>query len=272
MLYFTMTQRVPNTMTEVEYLEFERASEIKHEYLYGEVFAMEGASEAHNLIVANLITAMKNQLRGRPCKVCLSDMRFKIDARTYTYPDIIAVCGDAKLADSVFDTLLNPIVIIEVLSPSTEAYDRGYKLRNYRKLASRQEYVLVSQDSHHIDHYLLQDNGMWSFTDAEGPNAKIELSSIGCTLTLTDVYEQVTFAEANDESNSTDTADDLQEVMFAYLSKRISLAKAAELLGLSRFDLMERFERTGIPLRQGLDTLEEAIDEVSTAHHGKASA
>jgi Uma2 family endonuclease len=189
-----LPQPIP-TMTEAEYLEFERASEIKHEYLHGEVLAMAGASESHNLIIANLITAMKNQLRGHSCKVYPSDMRVKIDARTYTYPDIMVVCGDAKLADNVFDTLLNPMVIIEVLSSSTEAYDRGEKFRNYRKLASLKEYILVSQDSHHIDHYMLQDNGMWSFTDAEGPDATIELSSISCTLALTDVYEQVTFAE-----------------------------------------------------------------------------
>jgi len=189
-------QPIP-TMTEAEYLEFERASELKHEYYNGEIFAMSGASRAHNLIIANLVRVMGNQLLEKSCEVYPSDMRVQIESNIYTYPDVTVVCGDAKFADDVFDTLLNPTVIIEILSPSTEAYDRGGKFRNYRKLASLQEYVLVSQNPHHVERFLFQDNGIWSFTDAEGPDATIELSSIDCVLTLTDVYHRVVFPETD---------------------------------------------------------------------------
>ena len=119
-------RRASQLMSEAEYLEFERASEIKHEFLDGDVFDMTGASEAHNLITVNVITALKNQLRGRPCKLYASDMRVKVSTTgLYTYPDISVVCGEAQFGDEQLDTLLNPNLIIEVLSPSTESYDRG---------------------------------------------------------------------------------------------------------------------------------------------------
>jgi Uma2 family endonuclease len=185
----------PIVMTEAEYLVFERTSDVKHEFFAGEVFAMTGASEAHNLICANMITTLKNQLRGRPCKVYPSDMRVKIEAaRLYTYPDISVVCGEAQFADEMLDTLVNPMVIIEVLSPSTERYDRGKKFQQYRDLPSLQEYVLITQDGPRIERFRLQETGIWEFTDAKGLEASLELSSIGCVLALAEVYEQVTFA------------------------------------------------------------------------------
>jgi Uma2 family endonuclease len=186
--------QTPKAMTEAEYLAFERASLLKHEYIGGEVFAMTGASEAHNLISVNLIASLKNQLRGRPCKVYPGDMRLKIEATgLYTYPDISVVCGEARFADAALDTLVNPTLIIEILSPSAERYDRGRKFQDYRLLASLQEYVLIAQDSPRIERFVRQGDVRWELTDVSGPDASTALTSIGCTLTLAEVYEQVTF-------------------------------------------------------------------------------
>ncbi|MBN8639144.1 MAG: Uma2 family endonuclease [Anaerolineae bacterium] len=183
-------------MTEEEYLAFERASQFKHEYRNGEVVDMTGASERHNLISGSTYVALYSQLRGRPCKVYTNDMRVKVrQARLYTYPDIAAVCGDARFSDDTFDMLINPTIIIEVLSPSTETYDRGEKFQNYRKLVSLQEYVLISQVSPHIERFTRQDNDQWLLTEAKGLDAVIELTSIGCTLKLAEVYEQIDFSD-----------------------------------------------------------------------------
>ena len=181
-------------MTEAEYLAFERASETKHEFLDGEVFAMSGASEAHNLISINTAATLHTRLRGRSCKVYPSDMRIKTPGGLYTYPDLSVVCGgDARFSENEFDTLLNPTVLIEILSPSTERYDRGRKFQAYRELDSLQEYVLIAQDSPHIERYLRQADHVWQFTEAIGLDAEIKLTSIECTLVLADIYEQVTF-------------------------------------------------------------------------------
>ncbi|MBZ0289024.1 MAG: Uma2 family endonuclease [Anaerolineae bacterium] len=185
---------LPKThMTPEEYLTFERASEEKHEYYAGEIFAMTGASENHNLIAGSTYAALYAQLRKRPCNVYPSDMRVKVHATgLYTYPDITIVCGTPELEDNNIDTLLNPTVIIEVLSPSTEAYDRGKKFRHYKTIKSLQDYILISQDSMRIEHFALRDNE-WVYADAEVPNAVITLPSIDCTLRLSDVYEKITF-------------------------------------------------------------------------------
>jgi Uma2 family endonuclease len=180
-------------MTPDEYLKFERASEEKHEYFAGEIFAMSGASENHNVIVGNLIATIHPQLRQKPCKIYPSDMRIKISSTgLYTYPDVTVVCGTPELEDNYVDTLLNSNVIIEVLSPSTEAYDRGKKFRHYKTIKSLQDYILISQDSMRIEHFALRDNE-WAYADAEVPNAVITLPSIDCTLNLSDVYEKITF-------------------------------------------------------------------------------
>jgi Uma2 family endonuclease len=189
-------------MTEAEYLTFERASKSKHEFIAGEVFAMVGASEAHNLISVNVITALNNQLRTRPCKIYPSDMRVKVaDTRLYTYPDIIVVYGNAEFADSHFDTLVNPTVIFEILSPSTERYDRGKKFQDYRELPSLREYVLISQDSPRIERFLLQAQGTWELLDAKGLDATLDLTSIACTLALAEVYAKVTFTPDEEVSS-----------------------------------------------------------------------
>lgn len=189
-------------MTEAEYLAFERASELRHEYFAGEILAISGASEAHNLISGSTFAALYGQLRGRPCKIYGSDMRVKAPATgLYTYPDLSVVCGEARFADNEFDTLLNPIAIIEVLSLSTEAYDRGRRFQHYRRIETLREYLLIAQDSPRIEHYLRRDDGAWLLTEAHGLDAALDLPAIGCALALADVYEQVTFApgSAGDE-------------------------------------------------------------------------
>lgn len=186
-------------MTETEYLAFERASERRHEFCAGEIFAMTGASEAHNLIAANVLVSLRNQLRGRPCRVYIADMRLKVTATgLYTYPDISVVCGEARFADDAFDTLLNPTVIVEVLSPSTEAYDRGRKFQQYRQLETLREYLLIAQNSPRIERYARQGDA-WLLSDIFVPDAVLELPVIGCALALADVYEQVTFSAGGDQ-------------------------------------------------------------------------
>jgi Uma2 family endonuclease len=134
-------------ITAAEYLEIERKAEIKSEYIAGRTYAMSGASRQHNLITANTLSEIHPQLRGRNCEAFVSDMRVKVSPTgMYTYPDDVAVCGEARFEDSHMDTLLNPTVIVEVLSGSTEAYDRGEKFAHYRRLESLREYVLVAQD------------------------------------------------------------------------------------------------------------------------------
>ena len=182
-------------MSEDEYLAFERGSEGKHEYINGDVFAMTGASQTHNLICAYTIATLINKLGDKPCEVYPSDMRLKVAQARYTYPDISIVCGDSEFADDTFDTLLNPIVLLEVLSPSTANYDRTDKFRQYRKLSSLKEYLLIAQDSPHIEHYLRQPDNTWALTDIDGLDAQVELASIGCNLALADIYRKVTFVE-----------------------------------------------------------------------------
>jgi Uma2 family endonuclease len=190
--------------TPERYLAFERASETKHEYLAGEIFAMTGASENHNLITGNTLASLHTQLRRTPCRIYPSDMRLKVPAAgLYTYPDVTAVCGEPQFEeDAVPDTLLNPTVLIEVLSPSTENYDRGKKFQYYRTLESLQEYLLISQESARIEHYVRQGE-QWLFSDAYRLEDVVKLPSIDCTLALADVYEKVTFEPEAGQDAST---------------------------------------------------------------------
>jgi Uma2 family endonuclease len=183
-------------ITEDEYLTFERASAIKHEWIDGEIVAMTDASAAHNLICASTAFVLYAQLRHRACRLYVSDMRVKIQAiGLYTYPDISVVCGDSQFSDDQRDSLLNPTLIIEVLSPTTERYDRGREFQHYRTLASLREYVLIAQDSPRIERYLRQPDDSWQLIDAQGIDAGLTLASIDCTLHLAEVYEQITFTD-----------------------------------------------------------------------------
>ena len=183
-------------VTAADYLAAERTGKTKHEYVAGQVYAMAGASERHNLVAGNTFASLHAQLRRRSCNVYPSDMRVKTRAMgLYTYPDLSIVCGTPQFEDERRDTLLNPTVIVEVLSPTTESYDRGRKFQHYRTMPSLVEYVLVAQDAMHIEQYTRQADGRWVLTEADGPQGVIELTAIGCTLRLDEVYEKVEFAE-----------------------------------------------------------------------------
>jgi Uma2 family endonuclease len=179
-------------LTPEEYLAIERRSEFKSEYFAGHVFALAGASKRHNLIVANLIRALGNQLLDRPCNVYPSDMRVKVrKTGAYMYPDVVVACGDEQFEDDQNDTLLNPVVIIEVLSESTEAYDRGRKFEQYQYIESLAEYLLIAQDSYRIEQYVRQDDGTWRYSEFHSLDDVVQLSAIGCNLDLKDMYAKV---------------------------------------------------------------------------------
>ncbi len=179
--------------TSEEYLVIERKAEYRSEYLEGEMVAMAGASKKHNLIVANLIRVLGNQLLERNCSVFPSDMRVKIEALgNYVYPDIVVACSDEEFEDNENDTLLNPVVIIEVLSDKTEAYDRGKKFEFYQTIPSLVEYILVSQKSYRIEQFIRQNERIWTYADFHRVNEKMSLSSIQCELMVQDVYAKVT--------------------------------------------------------------------------------
>jgi len=169
----------------------ERRSETRSEYLDGEIFAMTGASERHNLLAGNLYTAFRAQLRPRGCRVYVSDMRVKVSATgLYTYPDVTVVCGQPRFEDAEVDTLVNPQVIVEVLSKSTEDYDRGTKFVHYRSLPSLTEYLLVAQDRVHVEHHLRQSEG-WLLTETDRLEDVLELPSVGARLEIAEVYDGV---------------------------------------------------------------------------------
>jgi Uma2 family endonuclease len=185
-------------LTEEQYLEIERKAEYKSEYSAGEMFAMAGAKEGHNLLVTNLVREISEQVRNRPCRVYPSDMRVRIPATgLYTYPDVIAVCGEPKFRDEQRDTLLNPSLVVEVLSPLTEAYDRGRKFEHYRSVGSVTEYLLVSSDRIQVDLYTRQADGRFLLTSANDLEETLELQSVGCLLKLSALYEKVEFPPAS---------------------------------------------------------------------------
>ncbi|MCU0490062.1 MAG: Uma2 family endonuclease [Chloroflexaceae bacterium] len=196
-----MTAQPQSYTTEAEYLAFERASSTRHEYYNGRVYAMAGATEAHNLIAGNVIAALHGQLRAKPCRVYPSDMRVKVrKTGLNTYPDVIIVCGQPEFVDDTGDTITNPIVIVEILSPSTERYDRGMKFQHYRTIATLQEYLLIAQDHHRIEHFSRQSNGLWQLQEAVGLEEQIVIRAIDCILALADVYEKVELQpDAEDE-------------------------------------------------------------------------
>jgi Uma2 family endonuclease len=179
-------------LTPKEYLALERGAEYKSEYLAGEIFAMAGTSERHNLIAGNVFAELHAQLRKRPCKVYVSDVRLKVN-RTglYTYPDVMVVCGETQFADDQQDMILNPTVIIEVLSESTEGYDRGKKFEHYRKLDSLSEYILIAQDRYHVERYVRQPDNQWLLAETDNVHDTLSLTSIACNLALADIYDKV---------------------------------------------------------------------------------
>lgn len=187
-----MSTQLKTNLTPQEYLAIERAAEFKSEYFRGEMFAMSGASRGHNLITLNIAAGLVQQMRGRPCEVYSSDMRVKVSATgLYTYPGVVVVCGEPRFEDTHVDTLLNPTLIVEVLSASTAAYDRGQKFAHYRGIESLTEYVLVAQDERRVEHFAKQSDRQWLQTVVESPEAEIELASIQCALRLREIYDRV---------------------------------------------------------------------------------
>ena len=186
-------------LTPEQYLRQERKSVTKHEYYRGEIFALAGASRQHNLITTNVSSELSTQLKKRSDTVYACAMRVKIDETgLYTYPDVVVVCGKARFEDKEQDTLLNPTVVVEVLSKSTEAYDRGTKFKNYRALPSLTEYVLIAQDTYHIEHYVRQADNQWLLSEVDDPAGIVELPTIQCSLLLSEVYDKVEFAPEAD--------------------------------------------------------------------------
>lgn len=178
-------------VTPEEYLAFERQAEERHEFVDGIIYAMSGASLRHNQITANIIIGLGGQFKGRDCQAMASDMRVKVNETDYVYPDVIAVCGDVELEDEQFDTLLNPSVIIEVLSKSTQNYDKNKKMALYQNLSTVQDYVLVAQDQYRIEHYQRKSQNQWLLTVLTEPQQVLQLNSVKAEISVQDIYERV---------------------------------------------------------------------------------
>lgn len=188
----TSTQK--QEYTPEQYLAMERKAEYKSEFVNNRIFAMAGANRQHNQITFNITVALGIQIKERDCVAYSNDMRVKVSQTgLYTYPDIVATCDKPVFEDSVLDTLLNPSVIIEVLSESTEAYDRGSKFAHYRRLPTLLEYVLISQNNVCVEHYARR-NESWVLTEASDLLSIIRLNSIDCVLQLKNIYEKVEFS------------------------------------------------------------------------------
>jgi Uma2 family endonuclease len=190
-------------LTAQEYLAIERASETKHEFYRGEMTAMSGVRVPHVWIVANLMRHLGNALDGSPCKPLSNDLRVLVDPiGFYCYPDIVIVCGAPQLLDNEFDTLLNPNTIIEVLSESTESYDRGEKFRRYRAIESLRTYILVSQHAMAVEWFVRNPpdaDAAWSFDSAIGPDAMLPIRTLAVpvAIALRDIYAGVEFSAPN---------------------------------------------------------------------------
>jgi Uma2 family endonuclease len=179
--------------TPEEYLALERHAEFKSEYIDGRIVALAGAPDPHVTISLNFHAELRACFRGRACRAWANEMRVQIGGgRRYTYPDVVAMCGEKRFIDGVMDTLMNPALIVEVLSPTTEAYDRGEKFRHYRTIETLQEYVLVAQDQPLIERFV-RHGEFWHLGTVSGLDASLELTSVGCTIPLREIYENVEF-------------------------------------------------------------------------------
>lgn len=175
-----------------EYFAQEENAEQRSEFYQGEIFAMSGGSVNHNRIAGNVFAALRAAMRGKRCEAFVADMRLLVKRRQlYTYPDVMVVCGQVEFAPGRKDTVTNPVVIVEVLSPSTEAYDRGRKFEFYRTIDSLQEYVLVDQQRMYVERHRPLDLGRWEMTAFEAADDVLPLSSIGVDISLTSIYERV---------------------------------------------------------------------------------
>ncbi len=186
------TQPQRSFLTPEEYLEIERKAEFKSEYFNGEMFAMAGVKRPHNLITNNIIRVVGNQVLERDCNVYSSDMRVKIEKiKKYVYPDIAVTCGKEIFEDDQIDTLVNPVLIIEILLSSTEAYDRGEKFQHYQFIPSLAEYILITQNKIRVEQYVRQSDRTWLYSEYQSLDDVTKLESIDCELVLKDVYAKV---------------------------------------------------------------------------------
>lgn len=186
-------------ITEKEYLALDLDSDMRYEYRDGRIFAMAGASREHNVITSNVHISLGTQLANKPCEIYQSDMRVKTKADAgYRYPDIVVVCADPVFLDTNPVSLTNPTLIIEVLSDSTADKDRDEKFREYRHMASVQEYLIISQDSPRIERYFKQDNFNWLYTELSGLEQKLALKSISCVLEFNVVFRRIDFDKTHD--------------------------------------------------------------------------
>jgi Uma2 family endonuclease len=205
MAWMPLSEKDQRLFTIDEYLALERTEEERHEYLDGCVYAMAGESPDHGRICVNLTRRLAEQLAGSPCEVFSKDTKVRCGPTPrpgqgmqglFAYPDLVVVCGAMQFHDQARDVLLNPRVIVEVLSPSTEAFDRGEKFHRYRRwLPTLTDYVLVAQDHPLIDHYHRQDDGTWAVRTLEGLDDALHLETIGCTVPLAQVYERIVFPD-----------------------------------------------------------------------------
>ena len=184
---------LPETyITPEEYLALDRKAEVKSEYYAGQVIAFAGASKRHNLIVANVLAGIHRQLMNRPCNVYPSDLRVRVSKTgMYAYPDVVVTCGEEQFADTNNDILLNPVVLVEVLSESTASYDRGDKFENYRRIESLCEYIIISQEPYRVDQYVRRNDTQWLLTEFHAAEGIVQLSSINCELSLNEIYAKI---------------------------------------------------------------------------------
>lgn len=187
-------------LTPAEYLALEVASQGRHEFHAGEMFAMSGGSYWHNLVKDNLAHAVRNRLAGRGCTVLTSDQRVKVDATgLYTYPDVVVFCGKPVFEDGIHYSAVNPLVLAEVLSDSTEKYDRGVKFGHYRQLPSVEEFLVLAQDRVSVERYRRQtagDPGSWLLTAVSDPAGSVDFESLGIAVPVAEIYASVEFPPA----------------------------------------------------------------------------
>jgi Uma2 family endonuclease len=197
-----MATKLEPTFTAEEYLAIERTADHRSELVNGRIYAMSGASRRHNLITLNLGGELRSRLRGRPCEAYVSEMRVKVSQTgMYTYPDVVVLCDPPKLEDSHGDTLLNPGVIIEVLSDSTEKYDRGDKFAHYRKLESLREYILISQSRMLVEQYV-RHGDHWMLSEISDPAEALRVETLGCEDPLAEIYDRVEFEPDDAKSHA----------------------------------------------------------------------
>jgi Uma2 family endonuclease len=192
-----MASQPKTRYTPEEYLALERSCEAKHEYYNGEIFAMSGASKWHVLIVTNLVGELHSQLKQSPCTIYSTDLRVQVaPTGLYTYPDVIVLCDELRFSDEQQDTLLNPALIIEVLSESTKDYDRGGKFELYRTIDSFVEYLLIAQDRPHLEHHVRQPDGSWILHETNNLEDTIHLKSVQCSFRMADIYLKIDFSSS----------------------------------------------------------------------------